>query len=69
METDTNLEVIVGQPRVLTFSDVPHRVALIVNEKDPMATLKEVPHRPREWYLIGKKPGTDVPRCLAARSD
>jgi len=57
-ETDTKLEVIVGQPRVLSFSDVPHRVALIVNETDPIATLKEVPHRPREWYLIGKKPGT-----------
>jgi len=57
-EADTNLEVIIGQPRVLTFPDVPHRVALIVNENDPIATLKEVPHRPREWYLIGKKPGT-----------
>ncbi|MGH7173024.1 MAG: hypothetical protein ACRELG_22300 [Gemmataceae bacterium] len=57
-ETDTILEVIVGQPRVLTFPDVPHRVALIVNETDPIATLKEVPHRPREWYLMGKKPGT-----------
>lgn len=57
-EADTNLEVIVGQPRILTFPEVPHRVALIVNENDPIATLKEVPHRPREWYLIGKKPGT-----------
>lgn len=54
---DTNLEVIVGQPRVVTFPDVPHRVALAVNEDDPIATLKEVPHRPREWYLIGKKTG------------
>jgi hypothetical protein len=54
---DTNLEVIVGQPRVVTFPDVPHRVALAVNEDDPIATLREVPHRPREWYLIGKKTG------------
>jgi pilus assembly protein CpaC len=54
---DTNVEVVVGQPRVLTFPDVPHRVALAVNEDDPIATLREVPHRPREWYLIGKKPG------------
>jgi pilus assembly protein CpaC len=55
---DTTLEVIVGQPRVLTFPDVPHRIALAVNENDPLATLQEVPHRPCEWYLIGKKPGT-----------
>lgn len=56
-EVNTNLELIVGQPRVMTFPDVPHRVALIVNENDPIASLREVPHQPREWYLIGKKPG------------
>lgn len=56
-EKNTNVEVIVGQPRVMTFPDVPHRVALVVNEDDPIATLREVPHQPREWYLIGKKPG------------
>ncbi len=54
---ESTLEVIVGQTRVLTFPDIPHRVALAVNESDPIASLQEVPHRPCEWYLIGKKPG------------
>ncbi len=54
---ESTLEVIVGQTRVLTFPDIPHRVALAVNENDPIASLQEVPHRPCEWYLIGKKPG------------
>jgi pilus assembly protein CpaC len=55
---ETTLEVVIGQTRVLTFPDIPHRVALAVNENDPIASLQEVPHRPREWYLIGKKIGT-----------
>jgi pilus assembly protein CpaC len=55
---ETMLEVVVGQPHLLTFPEVPLRVALAVNEKDPLASLQEVPHRPREWYLIGKKTGT-----------
>jgi hypothetical protein len=71
---DTDLDVVVGQPRVLTFPDVPHRVALAVNEDDPIATLREVPHRPREWYLIGKKPGLTyldvwLPDSTSAASD
>ncbi len=37
---------------------VPKRIALTVNETDPVASLKEVPHKDREWYLHGKKPGT-----------
>jgi len=55
---DTILEIIIGQPRVLSFPDVPQRIALTVDEKDPVATLKEVPHKDHQWYLIGKKPGT-----------
>jgi pilus assembly protein CpaC len=47
-----------GQTRRLIFPDVPKRVFLAVNEKDPIASLREVPHRPREWYLIAKKSGT-----------
>ena len=55
---DSVVEVIIGQPRMLTFPEVPQRIALGVEETDPVASLREVPHRPREWYLIGKKPGT-----------
>jgi pilus assembly protein CpaC len=55
---DSIVEVIIGQPRMLAFPEVPQRIALNVDEADPVASLREVPHRPREWYLIGKKPGT-----------
>jgi pilus assembly protein CpaC len=57
---DSTLEVIVGQPRTLAFPEVPQRIALAVDDKDPVASLQAVPHRPREWYLLGKKPGTAV---------
>src|SRR6185437_10101003 len=46
---DTILEIIIGQPRVLSFPDVPQRIALTVDEKDPVATLKEVPHKDHQW--------------------
>jgi pilus assembly protein CpaC len=55
---DSIVEVIIGHPRMLAFPEVPQRIALGVDETDPVASLREVPHRPREWYLIGKKPGT-----------
>lgn len=55
---DSVVEVIIGQPRMLAFPEVPQRIALSVDEADPVASLREVPHRPREWYLIGKKTGT-----------
>ncbi len=52
------LDVVIGQPRLLAFPDVPQRVVLTVDENDPVASLREVPRKNREWYLVGKKPGT-----------
>lgn len=58
MPKDILLEVVVGQKRVLTFPDVPLRVVLAADVNDPIALLREVPHKPCEWYLLGKKPGS-----------
>jgi len=58
LPSENTLEVVIGQPRLLVFPDVPERIALTVDESDPVASLKEVPHRTREWYLLGKKTGT-----------
>jgi pilus assembly protein CpaC len=54
---DSTLDVVIGQRRVLVFPEVPQRVVLVVDDKDTVASLREVPHRPREWSLLGKKPG------------
>ncbi len=58
LPSESTLEVVIGQPRLLVFPDVPERISLTVDEADPVASLKEVPHHDREWYVFGKKPGT-----------
>jgi pilus assembly protein CpaC len=58
LPTESTLEVVIGQPRLLVLPDVPERIALTVDERDPVASLQAVPHRTREWYILGKKAGT-----------
>jgi pilus assembly protein CpaC len=53
-----SIDIVLGHPRVLVLADTPQRMTIALDENDPVVLVQGVPNKGREWYLIGRKPGS-----------